>query len=118
MNKILLIIVLVLIISTPFMANAQGLVKCTGPDDCNIDAFFRSLAGIYDFIVQTIATPLGVLAIMVGGIMMLISAGNPNMMSLGKKIFWTAVIGLVLVYGTKVIINIIIRAAGGNIREL
>jgi type IV secretory pathway VirB2 component (pilin) len=118
MNKVLLLVVLGIIIFAPFAVNAEGLVKCNGPDDCTLENFFQSLGEIYNFIVQKIATPLGVLAIMIGGIMMLISAGNPNTMSLGKKIFWSAVIGLLLVFGTKMIINLIIRAAGGSIRAV
>ena len=43
---------------------------------------------------------------------MMISAGNPNLMSLGKKIFYSAVIGLVLVYGSYVIIKFILDAVG------
>jgi hypothetical protein len=65
------------------------------------------LVKIYNFIVQDIATPLAIISLTVGGILMMMSAGNPNLMTLGKKIFYAAIIGLALVFGSWVIINTI-----------
>jgi len=69
---------------------------------------------IYNFIVKDIATPLAVLAITIGGILMLISAGNPNLLSLGKKIMYAAIIGLVLVWCSYLIINFILTTIGAK----
>ena len=44
------------------------------------------LVKIYRFIVTMIATPLAVISVIVGGVMMMMSAGNPNLMGTGKKI--------------------------------
>jgi len=67
---------------------------------------------IYNFIVWNIATPLAVLALVIGGVLIIISAGNPGLAGLGKKMALTAVIGLVLVFCSWLIINFIMTALG------
>jgi len=86
-----------------------GIVTCKGPADCDLTMFFAMLAQIYDKIIE-IATPLAIIAVIIGAILMMISAGNPNLMGLGKKIFWSAIIGLVLVFCSYLIIDTIIKA--------
>ncbi len=120
MKKIFLSIVLFCLLSiifVPFPANAtcgdgSGIVNCgcaaDGSDACTIGDFFTMLAKIYDFIVKMIATPLAVIALTVGGIMILISAGNPNLAGTGKKILYAGIIGLVLVFCSWLIINFIL----------
>ncbi len=125
MKKIFLLIILLSIIFAPVFASAAGLVPCTGAvtctgtapnqtctTDCTISAFFTLILNIYNFIVQDIATPLAILSISIGGIIMMISAGNPNLLGLGKKIFYAAIIGLVLVFCSWLIINFIMQAVG------
>jgi hypothetical protein len=98
---------------------STGIVPCgkeaDGSDACTIADFFKMLAIIYDFIVKWIATPLAIISLTVGGILMMMSAGNPNLMTLGKKIFYAAVIGLFLVFGSWVIINTIVTILGYNL---
>jgi len=72
------------------------------------------LVKIYEFIVWWIATPLAVIAIIIGGVMMMISAGNPNLLGTGKKILYAAIIGLVLAFGSYLIIDFILHAIGFN----
>ena len=115
MKKIILPILLfclLLIILIPISAGA-AIVTCNGPN-CKIEDFFDMLGKIYDFIVKTIATPLAIIAVSVGGILMLISAGNPEMFGLGKKVLWSAIIGLVLAYGSWIIIDFILKAIGAS----
>lgn len=113
MKKSLLLFFLVLVF-VPIIALAQeGIVTCgNGATGCTIEDFFGMLGRIYNFIVKQIAAPLAIIAITVGGILMLISAGNPNLMSLGKKIFYVAIIGLVLVLCSWLIIDFILGALG------
>jgi hypothetical protein len=113
MKKILIIFILFIFL-TPVLISAQGLVPCggDGQEPCTISHFFTMLYRIYDFIVKMIATPLAIIALTVGGIVLMISAGNPNTASLGKKILWTAIIGLFLVWGSWVIINFIMEILG------
>ena len=100
----------------------QGLVPCgnapgpnaplgtTGP--CTIEKFFTMLALIFNFIVFWIATPLAVLMLTIGGVMLVISGGNPNLAGLGKKILWVSVIGLALVFCAWLIVNFILITIG------
>ena len=61
-----------------------------------------------------IATPLAVVSISIGGIMILISGGNPNLAGTGKKILYSALIGLALVFCSYLIINSILKAVSGG----
>jgi hypothetical protein len=91
-----------------------GLVKC-GMDvscPCNICDFFATLIYIYNFLVLSIATPLAIVGVTIGGVFILISAGSPNFLGLGKKILWSAIIGLFLVFASWVIINTILSMIG------
>ncbi|MCX6718268.1 MAG: hypothetical protein NTY81_01540 [Candidatus Staskawiczbacteria bacterium] len=118
MKKIFLPIILFCLLSIifiPVLANAQGpIVQCgnEGQNACGILDFFAMLARIYNFIVLYIATPLAVIALVVGGILLLISAGNPNLAGMGKKIIYAAIIGLVLVFCSYLIINFVLSAIG------
>jgi hypothetical protein len=96
------------------MASAQGIVQCgnTGQPPCQIQDFFAMLGRIYNFIVLYIAAPLAVLGLTIGGIFLLISAGNPNLAGQGKKIIWMSIIGLVLAFGSWLIIKTILGAIG------
>ena len=92
--------------------SATGLVPCGISCECTITNFFVMLTNIYDFIVWWIAAPLAILALTIGGIFILISAGNPNLQGTGKKIVYAAIIGLVLVFCSWIIIDFILKAVG------
>jgi len=114
MNKFYLSIVifcLLSIIFIPALAKAS-LVPCD--TNCSINDFFTMLVNIYNFIVWQIATPLATIALIIGGAFMMISAGNPNQFNLGKTIVYSAIIGLVLVFGSWLIINTILTTLGYN----
>ena len=100
----------------PALTTAQGLVPCgnTGQPACTICHFFVMLANIYNFLVRMIATPLAILAITIGAVMLMASAGNPNLAGKGKTVLWSAIIGLVLVFLSWIIINTILSALGFN----
>lgn len=114
MKKVLLLTTLSLLLLTPILATADGLVPCGGPGEpqCEIRHFFILLDRIYNFIVWNIATPLAVLMLVLGGIFLMISAGNPNLAGTARKILQWAVIGLILVFGSWVIINFILTTLG------
>jgi len=125
MKKIFLGIVLFFLLSIIFVplfsqasqcAGQTGIVKC-GQDascPCELGDFMNMANEIYSFIVYQIATPLAVIAIIIGGILMMTSAGNPNLMGMGKKVLWSAIIGLALAFATKGIINFILSVVGYN----
>lgn len=96
------------------MAKADGLVTCdpASGTPCTINDFFNMLGKIYKFIVVDLATPLALIAIVVGAVYMMASAGNPGMMGKGKQILTYAIIGLILAYGSYMIINEILKWVG------
>ncbi|MDP2741293.1 MAG: pilin [bacterium] len=97
-----------------------GLVPCNvaknsgGPFNCQCQLyhFFILLNNIFLFLVKWTATPLAVLMLTIGGIMILISGGNPQLYSKGRELIKWAIIGLVLVFGAWVIIQFILTAMG------
>jgi len=110
MSKKAFFVLLSVLIILPFTVSGS-IVTCNGPD-CTICKFFAMLANIYYFLTAKIATPLAVIALTVGGVMIMMSAGNPNVLSNGKKILWSAIIGLALVFGSWIIINFILTTLG------
>jgi hypothetical protein len=124
MPKIFLPIVLLILLSiifVPFLGKAAGnptqgqpFVPCgnTGQAACTICDFFKMLITIYNFIVWDIATPLATIALIIGGIFMMISAGNPGLFGTGRTILLAAIIGLALVFGSYIIIDFILHTIG------
>ncbi|MBI3631517.1 MAG: hypothetical protein HY219_01455 [Candidatus Staskawiczbacteria bacterium] len=115
MKKYFLLISLFFLFLVPVLANAQApLVPCGNPgqNPCIIEDFFIMLDRIFNFIVYFIATPLAILMLTIGGIMILISAGNPTLASKGKNILYLAIIGLALVFCSWLIINFILTTLG------
>jgi hypothetical protein len=100
-----------IILIVPSAVSGAGLVPCNGPD-CTIGSFFVMLVNIYTFLVFWIATPLAVLALTIGGVFMMFGGANPNMFSRGKQIIYLAIAGLVLVFGSYLIIDFVLRAIG------
>ena len=94
--------------------NASGFVPC-GQDascPCEIIDLFAMVFRVFDFFIKWIVGPLATLMLIIGGIMILISAGNPNLAGLGKKTLYAAIIGLALVFCSWIIINFILTTIG------
>ena len=117
MNKLFFVTILVCLIAVlfvPFIIRAaEPIVQCTGPD-CDFDAAKAMLERILNFLVNTIAAPLAILAITIGAVLMMTSAGDPNRMGMGKKVLYAAIIGLFLAFGTSAIIKFILDALKGG----
>ena len=110
MKKIFLLtnLLFLILFLIPILVSAQQpLVPCNGID-CTINSFFVLLGRIFFFVVFYVATPLAVLMLTIGGIMILISGGKPNLAGSGRKILWVAIIGLVLVFCSWLIVNFIL----------
>lgn len=103
----------------PSTASAQtGLVPCTGVKNeggeirCTVCHLYTGVRQIINFILTKLVLPLAVVAILAGGIYLLISAGNPGKIETGKSIIWWAIIGLILAFAAWVIINTILDTVG------
>ena len=123
MKKNLLIGLFLVLFLIPVLALGQApFVRCGNGDPiivngkctncCTICNFFETLIYIYNFLVLSIATPLAIVGVTIGGVFILISAGNPTLMGKGKQILWSAIIGLFLVFASWVIINTILSVIG------
>jgi type IV secretory pathway VirB2 component (pilin) len=111
----LLIALFLVLFLIPVLTSAQApFVRCGNPGQkaCEIGDFFNTLGYIYNFLVLSVATPLAVIALIIGGIFILISAGNPNFAEMGKKIVRYSIFGLALVFGSWLIIKTILSWIG------
>jgi len=92
----------------------EGLVPCGNVDTCPCELcdFFVMLDGIIDFLLIKIVPPLAVLMIAIGGGMYIISQGNPEMLTQAKRLFTAVVIGLLIIYGSFLIIGFFLKFIG------
>ena len=92
------------------ICKAEGIVPCQ--NGCTIGDFFTMLGNIYNFLVLYIATPLAILGLTIGGVMYMISAGDPGLAQKGKDALWASFWGLILTFGSWLIIKAILSALG------
>ena len=117
MKKILFFLVFSLVLLSPFLSIAgESLVTCgQGDTMCELKDLIKIPMQIVDFLIKYIVTGLATLFIIIGGLTILFSGGNPGTASLGKKILFTAVVGLALALGAKALINYILQTIGARI---
>jgi hypothetical protein len=75
---------------------------------CTLCHLFVLFKRIVDFLTLYILFPLAVLMIVVGGVMFLIAAGDPEKIRTAKKILTSVVIGLVIIFLAWLIVDTII----------
>lgn len=126
----LIIITLFLGLVLAFQVSAQGILpEATGSSDCSKDgAMSPTDCGDYaisDFLALAINISKFVFGIIgsltlamfvYGGVMFLISAGSADKVGQAKKIITAAVVGLLIVFGSWLIINFVFKAMGLNWR--
>ncbi len=96
----------------PNLVTANGLVPCGDNGRCTWADFEKMIGNIVGFILFTIVPVVAGLMFVIGGIILLVSGGSPELKSLGKKIMITTIIGTVIAYGAWVIIDFILKAIG------
>jgi len=89
------------------LAQAQsGLVPCGGPGNpCKLCHLFVMFDRIVDFIMLTLVPPLAALMLVIAGVMFFTAAGDPGSIGKAKSVLTSVVLGLVIVYGSWLIIN-------------
>ena len=89
---------------------AGGLVPCdgTGQNPCTYIDFFYLINNVVEFAVY-LAVPLGTIAIVAAGIIMVMYSSNEGKRTMAKSILMTAVIGIVLTLSAYLIISTIIK---------
>lgn len=108
-----------LIIFAPILAMAQqprGLVPwtCANLIPCNICDLWVLADNIIRFLVFTLALPILVLALIIGGIVWMTSAGNPTRIEKGKNILTSSIIGVFIAFGGWLIVDTIITTFANN----
>lgn len=85
------------------------LVSCAGIN-CNTCHIFSTAQMVIYFMMTLTIFVIGPIMITAGGIMMLISAGNAERFSSGRKMATGAVIGILIGLGAFLIVNTLLRA--------
>ena len=88
-----------------------GLVKCGVSRDCTICDLFILARDIFTLALQLLAA-LAVMSMVIGGIYMLVSAGNPTIYGQGVDIITNAVIGLLLVMASFLLFSFLLVGLG------
>lgn len=92
----------------------QGLVPCGQLPTCRCDLadIFLTILRVYNFVVRVIATPLAVLLVALGGVLIMVSGFNANWYQIGKRFIIWALVSLLLIWGSWLIIDVILQAIG------
>jgi len=120
----ILVILVSFFILVPMVSLAAGLVPCglseNNPDtswddtvDCDLCGFLWLIKNIMDLIFKLGGT-ICFLVVVVGAIIFLVAGGSANLLATGKKIFLSAVIGLVIILSSWLIVSAILGATGYN----
>ena len=120
MKKLIPIISLVILIA-PIVVSAAylGIVPCGcyeyGKDgkcikgiECTICHLFEGVSRIINFLLKNIAFPLGVVAILYGGFMIMTSGGSEERVKKGKTALKFAIYGIILAFAAWLIIGTIL----------
>ncbi len=93
---------------------ATPIVQCGETEPCTLVDFFGMIIRVIQFIIWCITPYLLVLMLTIGGVVLLVSGGNPGLQSTGKKIIFTTLIGAFIVYGAYLIIDLIVSTIGAG----
>ena len=84
-----------------------AIVPCT--TDCTWDNLYQLINSLITLLLE-VAIPLAVIVILYGGFMIITSGGSEDGFKKGKDAIIGAVIGLAIVFGSYIAVNLIIGA--------
>ncbi|MDP2669326.1 MAG: hypothetical protein Q8P07_05900 [bacterium] len=96
-----------IIIAGAFHANAAGLVPCVNAP-CTPCDIWPLAKNIVWFVLFQLAIPVLTVALLTGGVMILVSAGNQSLREKGKATIWNGVIGILIAFTAYLVISTII----------
>ena len=67
---------------------------------------------IVDFVMFTLVPIVAVLMIVIGGVMFFLATGNPGALSQAKSVITSTILGLIIVYGAWIIVNMFFAVIG------
>lgn len=116
-----LVVVLIFIFGLSSFAFADHrtyhpLVPCggTGQEPCTQCDFLKLGKNLVDFILLFIVPVAGTLLITIAGFMILLGGANPALISKGKSIFWSVIIGIVIISTSWLIVNFLLKSLAGE----
>lgn len=91
-----------------------GIVPCGSPGKppCDLCQLYVLAKNSIDFMLFDLILPIAIIALLIGGIFLLASSGNPQMMETGKKAIANTVIGVVIAFAAWLIIATIVNTLG------
>ncbi|MDP2664177.1 MAG: hypothetical protein Q8P08_01945 [bacterium] len=91
----------------------KGFVPCgTEGCPCQLCDFFVMFDRIVDFFLLNIVPPIAVLMLVISGIMFFAAGGDPAGVGKAKKMLWSTLIGLGIIYGAFLAINTFLTVIG------
>lgn len=101
---------LIFIFFAPLFVGAQGLVPCT--NNCTIADFLVLINRIINFLLRSVAVPLGAISFAWAGWLYMTAGGNPSKVSQAHDIFKTTVVGLLIALAAWLIVSAILTGLG------
>ncbi|MBI4114405.1 MAG: hypothetical protein HY445_01015 [Candidatus Niyogibacteria bacterium] len=84
------------------------LVQCEGPTGCTLCEAFRLIHRVIQFIFYGLLLPVVAIAFIIGGILLLTSAGNESRITQGKSIVWNTFIGFMIAFAAWIFVSTIL----------
>lgn len=91
-----------------------GIVPCGYGNlpSCNLCHFYNLAKNGIDFMLFRFLVPLAVIALLIGGIYLLASRGNPQMLETGKNAITNTVLGIIIAFAAWLVIATILNTLG------
>lgn len=87
--------------------NVKG--ECIKPEPaCDFCYFVTMVDNVQSFLLQVFILPVGVIALIIAGIMLLTAGGNPGQIEKGKSIFKYTIIGILIAFAAWLIVDTIL----------
>jgi len=126
MKKIFLIIFLGILVVSPLISLAGGLVPCGGCEEfdkttgeclkpqppCQLCHFFVMFDRILDLVLIQIVPPLAVVMLVAGAMMFILGGGSPGTIKTAKDLMTAVAIGLILIYAAWLIVGLFLQVIG------
>lgn len=117
MNLRISIILTVMVITllgislVPAVFAQEALVQCGGPgqNPCTYNDLVDLVGRIVNFAIMYIAIPVGVVFIIYGGVLIMISGGNEGKVTKAKELLRSVAVGLLITFGAWAIIQTVLN---------
>jgi hypothetical protein len=98
----------------PNSVAAEPLVPCGGEEqpECELCHLFVLFDNIVKFVLRSLVPPIAALMLVIGGGMFFAAAGDPSKVGKAKSVITSVAIGLIIVYGAYLLINLFFWAIG------